>query len=190
MLAAVVTAAPALACDKLARTVDFLGWTEDGQLFAWKVHETCVGCSPKWSTERVYVSTVNGRVTQYVTRWQSLYPRPEEPGQAEFDAWQKRFPLTKKAGAAPVTATQKGVALKAGKQQAFCPKAEGEVELTVGKAKRTWRAPTVTCGCLRAFPSATGQAVAFLSGPAKRTCDDCHGAPCCGDVEGFALYAE
>lgn len=192
LAAALVTAAPALACDKLSRTVDFLGWTEDGQLFAWKVQETCVGCSPKWVLEHVYVSTLNGRTTEYVTRWEkSPYPRPDEPGQAELDAWLKRYPLTKKGGTVPVAAAQKGVAVKAGKGLEFCPKAEGEVEFTAGKNKRTWRAPpTPACGCVRAFPNASGQAVAFVTGPAKRVCDDCHGAPCCGEAEAFAIYAE
>lgn len=191
LLTCLLLSAPAWACDKIQRTVDFLGWTEGSAQYAWRVNETCVGCSPKWVTERVFVRSTGGNVTEYVTRWEkSAWPRPELPDAAAFAAWKKKFPLTTKGKAVPLSAKQGELALKPNAQKAFCAKKQGEMVLTAQNVNKAWDAPSPECGCARGFPSPAGDFVAWITGPARRVCDDCKGSGCCGEVEGFASRVE
>jgi hypothetical protein len=190
VLAALVAGAQARACDKITRTTTFLGWTADSRMFAWRVQETCVGCTPKWVTEFTYVRTTGGNTTEYLTRYEKMaYPRPDVPDGKAWDAWVKRFPLVlapPKNAQALLTMTQAGASIAA-KGGEFCTKKEGPVKLVASASSREWDAPPAGCGCARGFVSPDGASVAWITGPAKRTCDDCHSAPCCGEVEGLLV---
>jgi hypothetical protein len=191
VLSVVLLGAQARACEKLSRTTTFLGWTADSRLFAWRVLETCVGCTPKWVVEHTYVrSTGGGEPTDYLTRFEkSVYPRPDLPDGKAWEAWTKKYPLVlapPKNEQALLTLTQGGASLKA-KGGEFCAKKEGPVALVASRSSREWDAPSAACGCARGYVSPDGASVAWITGPAKRTCDDCHGAPCCGDVEGLLV---
>lgn len=192
VLAALLCGLPSLACDKIARTTSFLGWTADSRMFAWRVHETCVGCKPQWVVERTYVRTTGGSTTEYLTRYEKMaYPRPETmKDETEWAAWAKKFPLVvapPKNEQALLTMTQSGASIAA-KGGEFCTKKEGTVSLVASASKREWEAPPAGCGCARGFVSPDGAFVAWITGPARRTCDDCgHVSPCCGDVEGLLV---
>lgn len=191
VLVALLAGGSALACERVLRVVEFLGWTAEANAFAWRVEESCVRCKPKWVTERTFLRTTSGALTEYVTRWDHpVYPRPEAPGKPEFDGWVKRFPLSRKAGAAKVTVKQGARELKASAAAGWCPADATPVAITLGERTRAFEPPSAACGCVRAFPSAGGEAVAFLTGPAKRACDDCEGAGCCAMPEGFAMTAD
>lgn len=187
LVAVMLVAGHALACDKLTRTTSFLGWTKDARLFVWRVHETCVGCSPKWVVERTFVRATSGFEQEYLTRYEKMeYPRPDLPDGKAFDAWLKKNPLVNappKNEQALLTATQDGKSLAKSGGGEFCAKKEGTVSLLSSRGAREWRAPSSSCGCARGFVSPDGGAVVWITGPAKRTCDDCHGSGCCGDVE-------
>ncbi len=190
VLAVLFCGLPSLACDKITRTTSFLGWTADSRMFAWRVHETCAGCKMKWVVEYTYVRTTGGNTTEYLTRYEKMmYPRPELPDGKEWEAWNKRFPLVQnppKNEQALLTMTQAGASITA-KGGEFCAKKEGTVSLVASASKREWEAPPKGCGCARGYVSPDGAFVAWITGPAKRTCDDCHGAACCGDVEGLLV---
>lgn len=190
VLTVLLLGASARACDKLARTTTFLGWTADSRMFAWRVSETCVGCSPKWVVEYTYVRTTGGSTTEYLTRYEKMaYPRPDLPDGKAWESWAKKYPLVlapPKNEQALLTMTQGGASLKA-KGGEFCAKKEGSVTLVASRSSREWEAPSAICGCARGFVSPDGGFVAWITGPAKRTCDDCHGGPCCGEVEGLLV---
>lgn len=191
LLATVSLGAQAIACDKLQRTTTFLGWSADSRIFAWRVLETCVGCKPKWVMEKTFVrSAGGGPQVEYLTRYDNMaYPRPDLPGLKEWEAWVKRFPLNgtgAKAEERFFKAEQAGVALKP-KGGEFCAKKQGVMTLLASRSAREWEAPNAACGCARPYPSPDGAFVAWITGPAKRVCDDCHGAGCCGEVEGLLV---
>lgn len=183
----VLGASAALACDKLTRTTTFLGWTADSRLFAWRVHETCEGCRPKWVYERTFVRSTGGAVTEYVTRYEHLeYPRPDLPDGKAFEAWRAQHPLLDappKGGPPALSMRSGGIAVKPRRDGELCAPREADVHLETSRSSRAWHAPSAACGCARGFSSPDGAFVAWLTGPARRTCDDCHGQGCCGDVE-------
>lgn len=190
LLTILLAGAHASACDKITRTTTFLGWTSDSRMFGWRVHETCVGCKPKWVVEHTYVRSTGGGTTEYLTRYENMaYPRPDVPDGKVWDGWVKRYPLVltpPKNEQALLTMTQDGTSLPA-KGGEFCTRKEGVVALVASASRREWQAPPSGCGCARGFVSPNGAFVAWITGPAKRTCDDCHGAPCCGEVEGLLV---
>jgi hypothetical protein len=194
VIVTILTPASAIACDKRTRITTFLGWTADSRLFAWRVHQTCEGCKPKWVDERTFVRATSGHVTEYLTRYeQVIYPRPELPDGKAFAAWLQKNPLVKtppKNEQASLTVTQGGSSLTAKRNGEFCAKKEGPVELLSSRGARTWQASSAACGCARGFASPDGSFVVWITGPEKRTCDDCHGNGCCGDVESVLVSQE
>lgn len=192
----VLSASSALACDKLVRTVEFLGWTADSRMYAWRVHETCKDCKPKWVQEHTFVRTTAGQTTEYVTKFDMpMYPKPELPGPADFEAWLKQHPLVK---AKPSAESPKNAALKLSAKEGekvlaakgkneFCASKETSVELLAGTSSRAWNAGMPGCGCARGYWAPSGEFVAWLTGPASRVCDDCHGKACCREAEALLL---
>lgn len=192
---------PARACDPFVRTVQFLGWTEDSRFFAYAVKEamTCKKCKDPSKREHVFVHALTGDVEEYVTVWTSrFYPRPNAMTKADLDAWLARHPLRKtKASLSPPKNAGRRLAMTlAGKPVApkgalFCPNQEAEVTLGIeGGQSRPFRGGRGPCGCARGFWSPDERFVAWLTGPDKRTCDDCHGSFCCAAPEALAVPAE
>lgn len=190
LLGLLLSGTHALACDKVTRTTTFLGWTADSRMFAWRVHETCVGCAPKWVVEWTYVRTTGGTQSEYLTRYEKMaYPKPDRADGKAWEAWAKRYPLVlapPKNEQALLSMTQGGSSIPA-RGGEFCTKKEGTVALVGSASRRDWDAPPSGCGCARGYVSPDGASVAWVTGPSRRTCDDCHGAVCCGEVEGLLV---
>lgn len=194
VLAVTLGCGAAAACDKVTRTTTFLGWTADAQLFAWRVHETCEGCKPRWVNERTFVRSIGGGLAEYLTRFEHVEgERPKLPDGKAFEAWLAKNPLLTAAPAqeqAKLSLQQDGVAVKPGPGGERCAKREGDVQLVSSRATRRWYASSAVCGCARGFVSPDGAFVAWLTGPAKRTCEECSGPVCCGDVEVLVVPQE
>ena len=192
-----LAASPALACEKIERVTEFLGWTADGVQFAWKVTETevCNGCRAPEGDEHVFVGSMNSPGKEFLTRWvHPGYAPPELPGLTEWNAWKKAHPLVldKKAQAKAPSAIEVKALSKplVARGNEFCATKETALELALlshGRSTSEWRGGAGSCGCVRAWVAPGGGAAAFLTGPAKSVCDDCHGTKCCAAPEAITV---
>jgi hypothetical protein len=202
----VVISTSALACDTVARTVEFLGWTQDSTFFVWKVTDRAVcgkgGCDDPWVTEIVRVTSTSVTTKEYVLRFDSKEMQPPPFGtKKDFEAWSATHPLAKVSTSAvspvePETtllATAK-VPLKQQGNTFFVPRSDtpARFTMTVKSAHevtpRHWDGGRNVCNSVRGYWSPDGHFVAWLTSPPKSSCSECAGAAvCCPYPEGLPL---
>ncbi len=203
--ALLLSASSTLACDTVARSVEFLGWTEDSSFFVWKVIDRAVckegPCPDPWIAEVIRVTDNSSASTEYLIRFTSklLQPPPFAPAK-DWLAWKASHTLAK-VSTSPVSPVEPETTLLATakvplKQQGnvfFAPKSDKAVpfELTVKSSHQIdpqrWRGGPASCGQARGYWSPDGHHVAWLTSPPKSTCAECEGSLCCPYPEGRSL---
>jgi hypothetical protein len=197
------------ACERVTRTVEVLGWTQDGTAFAW--HETEKQLATNDSFESAQVVTTLGAHLEFALKLpKEMKDTPPEYKTADaWKAWKTAHPFAKPSTSL-TSPTEKTSTLKVllgtkpmtPRGNEFLdprPSTPPEnfwlgVTSTHDIEPRLWKPDVKAEGCARVagYWSPDGAFVAWLTGSVKETCSDDRGCSpkCCQDPQALLLRAK
>jgi hypothetical protein len=214
LIAALLLAAPsgharkqALVCVKVTRTIEVLGWTDDGSAFVWRVTQR------EEDGDLLEVTHVSSTVVGHAVYGTKLFKKmittpPDLRPADEWKAWQATHKLVK-ASTSVVSPTDKTLSLKVLlADKPMTPKGNEYTDAKPSKPPdpfvlgvtstrevepRRWKSDVKAPGCAHVvgYWSPDGNFVAWLTGSAKETCGEDPDCPqkCCLEPQVLLLRA-